>query len=55
MRLWQHNPNWRIAPVLQITTQEPYQTYRQDLFCLPAIVKYFDRLTMWDEVWLRSW
>ena len=34
MRLWEHNPNGRITPVLQLTTQQPYQTYRQDLFCL---------------------
>jgi len=26
MRLWQHNPNWWITPVLQFKTQQPYQT-----------------------------
>jgi len=33
---------------LFLTTQQPYQTYRQVYFvCKLAVVKYFDRLTMW--------
>jgi len=47
---------FRITPALQLTTQQPYQNYRHDLFsfsCKLQIVKYYDRLTMWDEVWLE--
>jgi hypothetical protein len=50
---WQHNHNGRITPVLQLTTQQPYQPQRQELFCLSAIVKYFDRLTIWGDAWLE--
>jgi hypothetical protein len=34
VRLWKNNPNGQITPVHQLTTQQPYETYTQDLFCL---------------------
>jgi hypothetical protein len=49
----QHNPNGRITPVLQLTTQQPYQPQRQELFCFSVILMCFDRLTIWGDVWLE--
>jgi hypothetical protein len=37
---------------LYLTIQRPYETYRQVYFvCKLTIVKYFDGLTTWGDVW----
>jgi hypothetical protein len=45
-------PHGRITSVLQTTTQQHYQTYRQDTYCMKVSNrKNFDRLSTWGDVW----
>jgi hypothetical protein len=47
-------PHWWITPVLQHTTQPPYHTYEQNMFCLYVTIRKIFR-DFNDVRWCMAW